>query len=243
MREGKRDFGLFFTDASFDHKSRTAVIGIINVDNSKTYSYSIKAKGPQEAEEYGIEKVIQIAQQEKIFNLIVFCDNKYSVQQYTKKFSNPEFSKIFWKIQFVWLPREYNQIADMLSKNISEKDVGALQKIKEENLNKRTTAIDKKISTKYIKEIEINKENTASSLLLRITQFKALYEATFPKRESNSEMIQEFLSENISFSKIENMIIESDHIDALENEINYLSARDVYVGAILKSIRDAIIFF
>ena len=242
MRENKRSFGLFFTDASFDHRSRTAVIGLINADNSKTYSYSIKARNPQEAEEYGIEKAMQVARQEKIFNLIIFCDNKYAIEKYQRKYSQPNSQKDFWKIQFTWLPREYNQIADMLSKNINEKDVGSLVKMKEENLQKRTKAIDNRSTKKYIKEIKVEKANTAEALLYRITQFKALYYVSLPSRRSPSFIIQELMSDTMSLAKIESLILEPEHIDSFENEIKYLS-RDPYIGAILKSIRDTIIFF
>lgn len=241
MRENKRDFGLFFTDASFDHKSKTAVIGILNADNNKTYSSSIKAKTPLEAEEFGIERSMNIAISEKIFNLIIFCDNKIAINKYKKIISTKKLYEKFWKIQLVWLPREYNQIADLLSKNIDENDIEALKELQEDNLTNRVSGIENKISKKYIKDIKVSKENTAGSLLLRIKQFKALFDLLEVK-DLKSEIIKELILDTPKLLKVEEMILEPEHIEDFEEEIKRLEDIDPYTGVILKAIRDTIIF-
>lgn len=240
MEKKNREFGIYFTDASFDHKTKTASIGIINIQTQETYSYAINAKSPLEAEEFGIIKSLDLALSDRLFNSIVFCDNKYAINNIRKQIIKDGSIKRFWKLQLVWLPREFNQVADMLSKNINETEVDALKELKENNLASRNDYMEEKFLRVYTKDIELNKDKTILSLLKRIEQFKLLYKSSY-KEESNSAIINELISDHINIKSIESMVLDPKHINDFENERKKLKNEDQILVLLLNTIRDSII--
>lgn len=198
---------IFITDASFNKKDKTALIGIKNITDKKTYQKSIIANNPKEAEKEGIYEVIKIASKEKVNNLIIFCDNKFAIQEVKKDFFSNEINKTkFWYIQFVWLKREYLEEADFLSKNINIE----LEKEVKENKNR---AIREKIeklereATKHIFDVKIDNSIVEEVFNKRKNQFHKLI--TIENLESTL-----FTKKDLTFKEAEeNIFLEIEKIE------------------------------
>ena len=100
------NFNIFFSDASFDHKTKVASIGIVDIQKN-SYNFVAKANSPYEAEVFGLNKAVEIAIKNKNWNCVFISDNKQAVIDMRKK-----RIESFWFVQFVWIPRGYNTIAD-----------------------------------------------------------------------------------------------------------------------------------
>lgn len=135
--KNKEKIGFFITDASLDHKSKVSSIGIIDLVTKENFSLQAEFKDIKEAESAGIIESLKIGSK-RYKNIIVFCDNVFSVNETRKLILNsPYWKNIFYYIQIVWLPRDYTHIADFFSKNIEDSDLNKF--LKAEAFNKEST--------------------------------------------------------------------------------------------------------
>lgn len=238
----KENFGIIFTDASFDHNTKTSTIGIFNISNKKEYTYIVNALNPTDAEKKGLKEAIRIAEQEKIFNAIFICDNKEAINTIRKEYLGRDKINNFWYIQFLWIPREYNQLADFLSKNLNEDDIEAYKKIKEEAIVDKKEYQENKIVKSYVKNIDYVKQHN-TPLLKRIEQFKALYEISdLNKNLLKSKLIKELLSEKIDLNYIEELFLDAEDIALFEKDLVYLKESDALLSLSASIIKDLILF-
>jgi len=121
--------GIYMTDASFDKKSKVSSISFIEKNTSHTKNIQ-RSDIPNifEAEYEGIRQCL-IHAYKKFANVIVICDNKaaiFKAQRELKK--SMKLKERFSSYQFLWLPREYMEEADFLTKNV-DKDLNKKLKI------------------------------------------------------------------------------------------------------------------
>ena len=225
---------IFVTDASFDFKSKTSIIGIKNLSNEKTYQRVFKdAKNPFEAEKLGIQEIILISIEEGLSNVLIYCDNKGAVVHTKRDFFKDEALRSkFNFIQFVWIPREYTHIADELSKKISDQE---LQKdiigIKADNLNSIKENKSNTYLEHHVNDLNPSMNETSESLRKRITQFLLLKNNNIFKSELFSKL------EELSFEEMDDLLISE--IELIENDINDLN--DDILKIIARSIVDLLI--
>ena len=223
---------IFITDASFNKRDKTSLLGIKNITEKKTYQKSIIADNPKEAEKKGILEAINIAYNNKIQNLVIVCDNKFAIQEIKRDFFKSESNKNkFWYIQFLWLKREYLEEADFLSKNINEE-------LKKEVIENREIAMKQKIEKKegkslqHIYDIKIDKSKSEEVFKKRKQQFHKLVEC----QKFKSTL---FTNQNISLKEAEELIFTE--IEDIENDLKIIS--DIVEKAIAKLIFDLVLSF
>lgn len=250
-------FGLFFSNASFDYKTKTSSIGIFNMVNKKEYSFVIKAKNPTDAEIYAMKQIIDIAQKEEILNVAIISDSKHGISFMKKDIYNQlqkqkeidikndyvinEFRIRF--LQFLWVPREYNQIADLLSKNINEKNVEAFQLLKEDNIKEKKESIDKMLSKVYVKNVSYNKNFTNDKLDLRCQEFYLLCNLNnINENFFKSKISKNLLLNNFDIDLFEELILDLEEIDFLETDIKNLETKNILIKISLEFIKDLLIF-
>ena len=225
---------IFITDAAFDFKSKTSIIGIKNLSNGKTYQRVFKdAKNPFEAEKLGIQEIILISIQEKLTNILIYCDNKGAVV-HTKRdfFSDDALKSKFNFIQFVWVPREYTHIADELSKKISDEDLQQdIIDTKADNLNVIKEAKSNVYLEHHVNDLNPSMDNTSDTVRKRINQFLLLK----GNNKFNSKLFNEI--ESLSFEEMDDLIIME--IELIEDDINNLN--DDILKIIARSIIDLLI--
>lgn len=244
-------FKLFFVDASFEFKTQASTIGIYDVIEKKDYSFITKASNSTEAEMIGMRKAMEIAQNEKTIHLAIVSDSKFGISKIKKEIYNErELDKTSIKsgfrikhIQFLWIPREYNQLADMLSKNISEKDVSSLVALKENNIIERKDKITNKLSKIYVKDIKYSKNLENDSLSMKIKEFSAL-SRVYDMNEDNfsSRVFKMLLKDDYDLELIEDLIFDTDEIENLENDINKYNESNLLLSLSMSYIRDLLIF-
>jgi len=224
---------IFITDASFDFKTKTSIIGIKNLSNGKTYQRVFKdAKNPFEAEKYGVQEIIIISLEENLRNILIICDNK-GVVVHSKKdfFSNTALREKFSFVQFVWMPREYTHIADELSKNVSGDVKDEVMDIKSQNINEKKEQISNKYITHHVNDLNPDSSTTSETLQKRINQLILLSgDFKFESKLFNN-------MNTLSFDEMENCIF--DEIDKIEKDIDNFN--DDIMKLIGKSIIDLLI--
>lgn len=248
-------FAIFFVDASFDHRTKTSSIGVYDIINKNEYSFILKAKNPTEAEIEGMRRVIQISKEKEILDVIIVSDSKNGISYIKKEIYNEaqiqkekdlknDMAYNDFRIrylQFLWIPRAYNQIADMLSKNIHEKDVEAFQKIKEENTKDRKEYLNQKISKTYVKDIEYSKNIEGDALDLRIKEFKALCEInSISGIIFSSDTFKMLLNDIYDLNLIETGIFEIEEMNKIENDIK--NTENILLKTCMNIIKDLLIF-
>ncbi len=215
------NFNIFFSDASFDHKTKVASIGIVDIQKN-SYNFVAKANSPYEAEVFGLNKAVEIAIKNKNWNCVFISDNKQAVIDMRKK-----RIESFWFVQFVWIPRGYNTIADFLSKNIdNEKE---FIELKTDSLKDRA----KKISNKALSNVMDLKIENKDEIEYRLKQLQALLNV------SNIETESLFLNKvkKGEFDGLEELLFSGELIN-LENE----KIKDPFINSYIKSIIDIFIF-
>ena len=215
------NFNIFFSDASFDHKTKVASIGIVDIQKN-SYNFVAKANSPYEAEVFGLNKAVEIAIKNKNWNCVFISDNKQAVIDMRKK-----RIESFWFVQFVWIPRGYNTIADFLSKNIdNEKE---FIELKTDSLKDRA----KKISNKALSNVMDLKIENKDEIEYRLKQLQALLNV------SNIETKSLFLNKvkKGEFDGLEELLFSGELIN-LENE----KIKDPFINSYIKSIIDIFIF-
>ena len=215
------NFNIFFSDASFDHKTKVASIGIVDIQKN-SYNFVAKANSPYEAEVFGLNKAVEIAIKNKNWNCVFISDNKQAIIDMRKK-----RIESFWFVQFVWIPRGYNTIADFLSKNIdNEKE---FIELKTDSLKDRA----KKISNKALSNVMDLKIENKDEIEYRLKQLQALLNV------SNIETESLFLNKvkKGEFDGLEELLFSGELIN-LENE----KIKDPFINSYIKSIIDIFIF-
>ena len=215
------NFNIFFSDASFDHKTKVASIGIVDIQKN-SYNFVAKANSPYEAEVFGLNKAVEIAIKNKNWNCVFISDNKQAVIDMRKK-----RIESFWFVQFVWIPRGYNTIADFLSKNIDNEE--EFIELKTDSLKDRA----KKISNKALSNVMDLKIENKDEIEYRLRQLQALLNV------SNIETESLFLNKvkKGEFDGLEELLFSGELIN-LENE----KIKDPFINSYIKSIIDIFIF-
>jgi hypothetical protein len=166
MQNSKTEnFGIFFIDASFDYKTKSGVVGAKEVIKNKVFRDTIQAKHPTDAEYKGIKKLVFWAYSKGYNNIIIFGDNKKAIEVANENLRDDENIKImFHYIQFVWIKRGFNNIADYLSKNIDKKTAEELENQRNNifvnTITKRN--IDEVLKSFYILKSEYKKTYNSS---------------------------------------------------------------------------------
>lgn len=114
--------GIYITDASFDKNSRVASISFIEITTNKKSEKQQQVNNIFEAEYIGIKECM-INAAGKFNNILIICDSKQAIREAKKEvYSNKKWNRKIKDIQFIWLPREYTDLADFLTKNITKGD-------------------------------------------------------------------------------------------------------------------------
>lgn len=215
------NFNIFFSDASFDHKTKVASIGVVDIQKN-SYNFVTKVNSPYEAEVFGLNKAVEIAIKNKNWNCVFISDNKQAVIDMRKK-----RIESFWFVQFVWIPRGYNTIADFLSKNIDNEE--EFIELKTDSLKDRA----KKISNKALSNVMDLKIENKDEIEYRLRQLQALLNV------SNIETESLFLNKvkKGEFDGLEELLFSGELIN-LENE----KIEDPFINSYIKSIIDIFIF-
>jgi len=225
---------IFITDAAFDFKSKTSIIGIKNLSNGKTYQRVYKdAKNPFEAEKLGIQEIILISIQEDLRTVLIYCDNKGAIVHVKRDFFKDDALKNkFNFIQFVWIPREYTHIADELSKKISDEDLKeAIIEVKAENLNKKKEKQSSSYMEHHVNDLNPSNEISNDTLKKRISQFLLLSDNNIFESELFSEL------NNLTLDEMNDLLIED--IELIEKDIQNIN--DDILKLVAKSIIDLLI--
>jgi len=126
-----KKIGIYLTDASFDKKTKISSISFLEKTTKKTSNIQTnKFNNIFDAEYEGIRECLMHGFK-KFKNIVVICDNRgaiFKAQRELKEKMN--LRSRFDSYQFIWLPREYLEEADFLTKNV---DIELNKKLKIEN--------------------------------------------------------------------------------------------------------------
>ena len=169
--------GIFLCDASYDKKDGSSIIGILEKKSKKTWQKVITATSPTDAEEQGLSYALSESLKMNLRNTIFICDNKEAI---SKRQSHISISE---SIQWLWMPREFLDQADFLSKVINQDTAKEVIKNKENIAkSKRNKQHSKHVNSikvsnktediyKIIKELNILlKDITFESMFLKLIQ-------------------------------------------------------------------------
>ena len=125
--------GIFLTDASFDRRMKVSSISFIEkITNKKNNLQVNNLPNVFEAEFLGIKECLKYGFK-KFKNIVIVCDNKAAIFKARKDLiKDMKLLQRFETVQFLWLPREFLNEADFLTKNIN--NVEQNLKLKKENL-------------------------------------------------------------------------------------------------------------
>lgn len=155
MSKKKKNFKCYKTDAGWNPLTKIAVIGIYNLINGEKYTRNIFCETSHIAEVEAIEEAIKNARLDANVGRILICnDSLGAVEKMQKKYST------FPSIQINFIPREYNHIADCLTKDKAPNEDDYKTRI--DNIEKeleRIKALDLETQIK-----NINKLNNLSSI-------------------------------------------------------------------------------
>lgn len=214
--KNKEKIGFFISDASLDHKTKVSSIGMIDLTTKENFSLQSTFKDIKEAESAGIIECLKIASK-RYKNVIVFCDNVFSVNETRKLIlSSPYWKNIFYYIQIIWLPREYTHIADFFSKNIEDSDLNKFLKI--ESFNKESTRNN-------ITSILLTKEDKIDILIEKVKKLNIEYidfESNILKNLFINNKFEGNPNEEINFIKndLKSLIIKNNiHLESNLKEV------------------------
>jgi hypothetical protein len=105
---------IYLSDASFDHQTKEAGLGIKNLSTGLCHSLYLHASTPHEAEEFALLEAINHAIANHHRNCIFVYDNINIDTQSIEMF----YSKMFEKIQFLWCKRDYLAEVDRLAASV-----------------------------------------------------------------------------------------------------------------------------
>jgi len=227
-------FGIFLSDASFDHKTKISVIGIKETITGKITQVIYKnPKNPTDAEIFGIKEAMKFASTEGFDNVVFICDNKNAINAKKKDFfSKEELRSQFWYCQFLWLPREFMSEVDILSKEVSKEIENKLLGYKEKNTIDRFNSFEEKHRTKHINEINVDSSVKNDSLLKRVEQFVRIKEGSF-----KSKLFQDI--QVLTPEEMSDLLLEE--IELIEKDIENI--KDPFVKALGKTIVDMLIAY
>lgn len=105
---------IYLSDASYDHLSKEAGLGIKNLSTNETRTLFVHAKSVHEAEEFALLEAITHAIEHHHRNCVFVYDN---IGLDTKSIG-AFFSQMFDRIQFLWMKRDYLSQVDQLASKI-----------------------------------------------------------------------------------------------------------------------------
>jgi len=209
MVRAKSKIGIFLTDASFDFKTKVASISIINLKENKNFNIHNVIKNPKEAETLGIYEALKKGIN-KYENIIIFCDNLYSVNEVRKTVLNSKYWKSKFKyIQIVWVPREETHLADFFSKNLSEGS---------DNLKKKIESFENECITSNVMDLVVTIKDK-EKIILKFKKEALLKNPELIKFNFQSIVLNKLFHEN----KVDLELIDNHELDFMRNDyINLL---------------------
>lgn len=108
---------IYLSDASYDHLTKEAGIGVKNLYTNQSHSLFLHAVSVHEAEEFALIEAITHAIEHHHRNCVFVYDN----MGIDTKSIGAFFSKMFDRIQFLWMKRDYLSQVDALACNIRRK--------------------------------------------------------------------------------------------------------------------------
>ncbi len=105
---------IYLSDASYDHLTKEAGIGVKNLYTNQSHSVFVHAMNVHEAEEFALIEEITHAIEHHHRNCVFVYDN---IGIDTKSIGD-FFSKMFDQIQFLWMKRDYLKQVDKLACNV-----------------------------------------------------------------------------------------------------------------------------
>lgn len=105
---------IYLSDASYDHLTKEAGIGVKNLYTNQSHSVFVHAMNVHEAEEFALIEAITHAIENNHRNCVFVYDN----MGIDTKSIGAFFSKMFDRIQFLWMKRAYLSQVDALAFNV-----------------------------------------------------------------------------------------------------------------------------
>lgn len=105
---------IYLSDASYDHLTKEAGIGVKNLSSNQNHSVFLHAMNVLEAEEFALIEAIEHAIAHHHRNCVFVYDN---IGIDTKSIG-AFFSQMFDRIQFLWMKRDYLKQVDKLACNV-----------------------------------------------------------------------------------------------------------------------------
>lgn len=105
---------IYLSDASYDHRTKEAGIGVKNLTTNQNHSVFVHAMNVHEAEEFALIEAITHAIAHHHRNCVFVYDNMGIDTKSIGEF----FSQMFDRIQFLWMKRDYLKQVDKLACNI-----------------------------------------------------------------------------------------------------------------------------
>ena len=105
---------IYLSDASYDHLTKEAGIGVKNLSSNQSHSVFVHAMNVLEAEEFALIEAIEHAIAHHHRNCVFVYDNMGIDTKSIGEF----FSQMFDQIQFLWMKREYLKQVDKLACNV-----------------------------------------------------------------------------------------------------------------------------
>jgi len=167
----KEKIGFFFTDASLDHKTKNVKVSIIDIISNDKKQFNYTTNSIVEAESYSIICALKEGLK-KYKNIIVFNDNLYAVKKVKKDIFSKDniFLNKYYFVQIVWIPREYNQIADFFSKNIDNQKKEKEQKVNSyiQYINRNEIVVTTVDKISFLKDMILNDNNEKNIKSLKL---------------------------------------------------------------------------
>ncbi|MDD2368184.1 MAG: hypothetical protein PHQ90_02705 [Sulfuricurvum sp.] len=105
---------IYLSDASYDHLTKEAGIGVKNLATNESHCVFVHAVNVHEAEEFALIEAITHAITHHHRNCVFVYDNMGIDTKSIGEF----FSKMFDQIQFLWMKRDYLKQVDKLACNV-----------------------------------------------------------------------------------------------------------------------------
>ncbi len=159
--------GIYITDASFDHKTNVSSISFIEINKNYKGEKHTKTKNIFEAEYIGIKECM-IHASTRFNNIIVICDSKQAIREAKKEiYRNKKWNMKIKDIQLIWLPRDFTNLADFLTKNITNP---------EDNKKLKTESFIDDLSRHNVMDIYVSKNDKEKMLIKWIKELNNNYD-------------------------------------------------------------------
>jgi len=217
-----KDIGIYITDASFDHKSKVASVSFIELISKKTNEKHNTFKNVFEAEFQGIKECM-IHASRHYNQIIVFCDSKQAIKEAKRElYTNKKWNRKIKDIQLVWLPREFTEQADFLTKNIINPV---------ENKKQKEESFIEDLTRTNVMDIFIKKEDKIRIVKKMINELKSNYDIDI--KFHSPTLKKNLLEEDIVSIEPEEMDLVSIDIVSLINKNPSLILQDGLLNQII----------